>query len=308
MSYPKKSYKYIFGPVSSRRFGSSLGIDLSPDKKCCNFDCLYCELAKAKVVNAIENPPLLSDIISELKLALSEFKNIDVITLTANGEPSLYPSLKELVSEVNCLKTTQKTLILSNGTSVLDADKFEAMLGLDIVKLSLDSAVQKTFRRIDRSLENIKIENLVEKMAEFRAKFRGLLVMEVLVVKGFNDTLEEFEALNLAFEIIKPDRIDISSIDRPPAHEASGIDDEILESLAKFITASPVVVARKKALNAKLEFSLDELRKLLKLRPQSKFDVEHNFAQSSKDALETLLQNKEASRVNLAGVEFYKII
>lgn len=308
MSYPKKSYKYIFGPVSSRRFGSSLGIDLSPDKKCCNFDCLYCELAKAKVVNAIENPPLLSDIISELKLALSEFKNIDVITLTANGEPSLYPSLKELVSEVNCLKTTQKTLILSNGTSVLDADKFEAMLGLDIVKLSLDSAVQKTFRRIDHSLENIKIQNLVEKMAEFRAKFRGLLVMEVLVVKGFNDTLEEFEALNLAFEIIKPDRIDISSIDRPPAHDVSGVDDEILESLAKLITAFPVVVARKKALNAKLEFSLDELRKLLKLRPQSKFDVEHNFAQSSKDALETLLQNKEASRVNLAGVEFYKII
>lgn len=308
MSYSKKSYKYIFGPVSSRRFGSSLGIDLSPNKKCCNFDCLYCELAKARVVNAIENPPLLDDIISELKLALDEFKNIDVITLTANGEPSLYPNLKELVERINCLKTTQKTLILSNGTSVLSQDKFEAMLGLDIVKLSLDSAIQKTFRRIDRSLENIKIQNLVEKMAEFRSKFKGLLVMEVLVVKGFNDTKSEFEALNLAFEIIKPDRIDISSIDRPPAHEVSGVDDEILENLARFITASPVVVAKKKALSAKLEFSLDELRKLLKLRPQSKFDVEHNFTQSSKDALVVLLKNNEVAKIDLAGVEFYKIV
>ena len=75
--------KYIFGPVSSRRFGVSLGVDLSPDEKCCNYDCLYCELKVARVVSAIKNPPKVADIISELKVAIKEFGTTDVITLTA---------------------------------------------------------------------------------------------------------------------------------------------------------------------------------------------------------------------------------
>lgn len=75
-------YKFIFGPVSSRRFGSSLGIDLSPGQKSCNFDCLYCELKKAKTIRAIKNEPNSKVIINELKNALNEFKDIDVITLT----------------------------------------------------------------------------------------------------------------------------------------------------------------------------------------------------------------------------------
>ena len=100
-------YKFIFGPVSSRRFGSSLGIDLSPDQKSCNFDCLYCELKKAKAVRTIKNEPKPEVIINELKRALGEFKDIDVITLTANGEPSLYSNLSSLITQINNIKTTQ---------------------------------------------------------------------------------------------------------------------------------------------------------------------------------------------------------
>jgi len=133
-------YKFIFGPVSSRRFGSSLGIDLSPDQKSCNFDCLYCELKKAKTLRAIKNEPNSKVIINELKNALNEFKDIDVITLTANGEPSLYSDLLNLITQINTLKTTQKSLILSNGSAVLNPNAIEALLNLDIVKFSLDSA------------------------------------------------------------------------------------------------------------------------------------------------------------------------
>ncbi|RAZ49416.1 radical SAM protein [Campylobacter hyointestinalis] len=307
MSYPKKSYKYIFGPVSSRRFGSSLGIDLSPFKKCCNFDCVYCELSRAKVVSMIEEPPLVKDIISELKEALKEFPNVDVITLTANGEPSLYPNLKELIKELNAIKTTQKTLILSNGTAVLHSDKFDALLDLDIVKFSLDSVVQKTFRKIDRAIKNYSTDLIVEKMSEFRDRFKGKLVLEVLVVSGFNDNESEFKALNKAYESIRPDRVDISSIDRPPAHDVKGVSSDLLYKLSSLITASKVCVATKKALGEKLDFSLDELRKLLKLRPQSKFDIENNFSPSSKANLDILLSNGEAKEFDLAGVMFYKI-
>ena len=75
----------IFGPINSRRFGMSLGIDLSPKQKSCNFDCVYCELKGAKPVEEIENPPRVDGIISALTESLKVYQNIDGITLTANG-------------------------------------------------------------------------------------------------------------------------------------------------------------------------------------------------------------------------------
>lgn len=301
-----KAYEFIFGPVSSRRFGSSLGIDLSPKDKCCNFDCLYCELERTKTAPSIKNSPRVNEIINELKSALDEFKNIDVITITANGEPSLYPNLKELISKINSLKQDKKSLILSNGTAVLHKDKFNALLDLDIVKFSLDSAIQKTFRRIDRNLEKIDIENLILKMAEFKDKFKGELVMEILVIEGFNDNELEFNALNLALNKILPDRVDISTIDRPPAYGVVGVCENKLYELSKLIISTPTLVATRKGLEKKLDFSKDELRKLLKLRPQSKFDIEHNFSETSKLNLESLIQNKEINISTLAGIPFYK--
>jgi len=65
-------YKYIFGPVKSRRFGVSLGIDLSPDEKSCNFDCLYCELDKAKPVPVIKKEPDPENIVNEVRDFLSK--------------------------------------------------------------------------------------------------------------------------------------------------------------------------------------------------------------------------------------------
>ncbi len=109
--------QFIFGPVNSRRFGRSLGVDLSPAIKQCNFDCLYCELAPAAPLpkqQSVIEPHL---IIKELQKHLHD--NIDVITITANGEPTLYPYLNELIKAIDAIKKDTKTLILSNG-SLLD--------------------------------------------------------------------------------------------------------------------------------------------------------------------------------------------
>lgn len=299
--------KYIFGPISSRRFGSSLGIDLSPSQKCCNYDCLYCELKKAKVTQNITNSPQICDVLDELNLALKKHKDIAVITVTANGEPSLYENLGQLIHEINKIKTTQKTLILSNGSAVLDEKKMLNLMEFDIVKFSLDSAIQKTFRKIDRSIKNYNINEMIEKMAKFRENFKGELVMEVLVLDGFNDNESEFIALNEAFKKIKPCRIDISSLDRPPAHEVNGVSIEKLHELSNLINCAPVAVVGKKALKNKVNLNKDELIKLLKLRPQSEFDIENNFSTQTKDILQDLVKQEIVLKTNLAGVSFYRI-
>ncbi|EAI8782591.1 radical SAM protein [Campylobacter upsaliensis] len=293
----------IFGPVNSRRFGLSLGVDLSGAKKQCNFDCVYCELEAAKPMKEQESVLSVEEILTELKAVLKKDVKFDVLTLTANGEPSLYPYLKELILELKKLIKDKKILILSNGTAVLDEEKMRTLMLCDIVKFSLDSANEKTFYKIDRALKGIDLSTMIEKMAEFRAKFSGALVMEILVVKGFNDNEEEFILLNDALAKIAPMRVDLSSIDRPPAYAVSGVDEMRLLELSGLISSVPVFIAKRH--KAILSFSEEELLKTLRLRPQSELDVEC-FDTKSKRNLQTLLEKGQIKSVNLAGVKFYK--
>lgn len=297
----------VFGPVSSRRFGVSLGVDLSPAQKCCNFDCVYCELTAAKPVAAIENPPSVEQVIAEVKAALAAHQHADVITLTANGEPTLYPDLARLAHELNLIKGRAKTLILSNGSGVLDPQICEALKGLDIVKFSLDSAVQKTFARIDRSGEKTRVGELVAAMAKFRREFKGELVLEILVVKGLNDTRVEFEALNAVINQILPTRVDISTIARPPAYPVKGVSRELLYELAQQISGVPCVIASAKYGDEKFELSKEELLELVRRRPQSENDVINSFSESSKLNLQELLADGKVKTVDAAGTKFYRL-
>lgn len=285
----------------------SLGIDLSPKQKSCNFDCVYCELSGAKTVETIENPPSVDEIISDLKEALKTYQNIDVITLTANGEPTLYPHLKELIAKVNELKGSAKTLILSNGSGVCDPKICEALQGLDIVKFSLDSAVQSTFKKIDRNKSGIEVSELIKAMAKFRKEFKGELVLEILVVAGFNDKEEEFIALNAAINEIAPHRVDIGTIDRPPAYNVKGVDAKKLEELAKQISGVPVNIAKAHKIEQKYNFSKEEILEMLRRRPQTTANVEENFSEHSKQILNKLLQQDMVYLADVAGVKFYKL-
>ncbi|EAK0544070.1 radical SAM protein [Campylobacter jejuni] len=299
--------KILFGPVSSRRFGRSLGIDLSPSKKQCNFDCVYCELDPKKAQEKQDEIISIDKIISEVKAMLEKNVEFDFLTLTANGEPSLYPYLNELILSLRSIAKDKKLLILSNGTAVLDEDKFNALLKLDVVKFSLDSAVAKTFYRIDRALKNIDLEKMIEKMADFRARFNGDLIMEILVVKDLNDNEEEFEALNQALKKIMPLRVDLSTIDRPPAYAVKKVSEEKLLELSKLIDSTPVLLAKRHYEGEKLSFNEEELLKMLHLRSQSEIDIEVKFDEQSKTLLNQLIKEKKVKILDLARVKFYKV-
>ncbi|WP_144666970.1 radical SAM protein [Campylobacter jejuni] len=299
--------KILFGPVSSRRFGRSLGIDLSPSKKQCNFDCVYCELDPKKAQEKQDEIISIDKIISEVKVMLEKNVEFDFLTLTANGEPSLYPYLNELILSLRSIAKDKKLLILSNGTAVLDENKFNALLKLDVVKFSLDSAVAKTFYRIDRALKNIDLEKMIEKMADFRARFNGDLIMEILVVKDLNDNEEEFKALNQALKKIMPLRVDLSTIDRPPAYAVKKVSEEKLLELSKLIDSTPVLLAKRHYEGEKLSFNEEELLKMLHLRSQSEIDIEVKFDEQSKTLLNQLIKENKVKILDLAGVKFYKV-
>ncbi|EKE4118350.1 radical SAM protein [Campylobacter coli] len=298
--------KILFGPINSRRFGRSLGIDLSPSKKQCNFDCVYCELEAQKPQEKQDEIVSVEEIILEVQGALEKNVPFDFLTLTANGEPSLYPHLDELISSLRKIAKDKKLLILSNGTVVLDQDKFNTLLKLDVVKFSLDSAISKTFYRIDRALKNINLEKMIEKMAKFKTQFKGDLVMEILVVKDLNDNEEEFIALNQALAKIAPLRVDLSTIDRPPTYAVKKISEERLLELSKLITSTPVLLPKRHYEGEKLNFNEEELLKMLHLRSQSEIDIENKLDKTSQLLLDKLIKEEKIKILNLAGVKFYK--
>ena len=296
-----------FGPIPSRRFGLSLGIDLSPGAKACNFDCLYCELSAAKPTDTIPNPPSLPEVVAAVKEALAEHPDTEVITITANGEPTLYPYLDELIDALQSIKGERKLLILSNASTIDDPKIRKTLAKLDIVKLSLDCATKRCFKRLDRPLDADRLGSIIAGMQEFRKDFRGTLVIEILVVQGINDTDEEFKALAKVLKEIHPDRVDIGTIDRPPAYAVQPVTYERLESLAEHLVGLPVTIVAKRPKPAKQHFSREDILAMLARRPLTQEDVETLFDAASKAILHRLLQEGTITKRSLNTTTFYTL-
>ncbi len=298
----------IFGPIHSRRFGKSLGVDLSPSKKQCNFDCLYCELDPAKTMDTYDDVVTVEEVTTALKSALYEHGDVDFITLTANGEPTLYPYLSELIDEINTFKGATKTLILSNAANIDDVKVQDALLKLDEVKLSLDCATQKCLQKLDRSHKGIEVENIKAGMLAFKKRYNGPLVIEILIVKTLNDSKEEIAKLNEYLLKLQPTRIDIGTIDRPPAFDVKPVSyEKLLEISHLFDSTLPVYIAsRKKAEISASSYSDEEILETLSKRPLTAEDIEALFDDESQNRVQMLLRKDKIKRVSTNGVEFYK--
>jgi wyosine [tRNA(Phe)-imidazoG37] synthetase (radical SAM superfamily) len=296
----------IFGPVNSRRFGTSLGIDLSPAKKQCNFDCLYCELDKAKTVDTQSEVVLLDDVKSALLEALARHADIDVVTVTANGEPTLYPYLDDLGEFLQALP--QKTLILSNASTIADAKIRRILSRFDTVKLSLDCASERCFKKLDRPYKSIMLESIIGGLKEFAKTFQNELIIEVLFVQGINDTEKEVAAINDVLLQINPSRIDIGTVDRPPAYDVKALSYEKLFALSHYFDASlPVtVVSRDKAKAKAQNYDEGEILNTLSKRPLTKEDIDVLFNEATKKRFDKLLNAGMIMPVVKGNHTFYK--
>jgi len=294
-----------FGPVNSRRFGISLGIDLSPNSKQCNFDCLYCELEKASTVTKQNQSIEVSKYISEVQNALVKYPETQVITITANGEPTLYPYLDELVDELNKIKEDKKILILSNASLINNIKISTILQKIDIVKLSMDCASKECFKKLDRIDKEIDYLDILDGLIKFSKDFQNEFVLEVLFVDTINNKETEINAIYKLLCTLNPSRVDIGTIDRPPAYDVNPISYNELQSIAYTMEGLNISIAHKT--KTKLDKFLDknELLNLLDKRPQTKEDIENLLNDESKIIFEDLVNNNFITTKNQAGVIFY---
>ena len=247
----------------------------------------------------------VATIIDELKEHLHD--KIDVITLTANGEPTLYPYLDALIEEIDKIKGETQTLILTNSAALVDEKVFQALLKLDQVKLSLDAVSEDIFKKIDRPHPSIKIENLVQKVIEFSELYKGKLFIEILFVHGLNDTFQEVQKLNDTLLRMKASRIDIGTIDRPPAYPVVGLSYKELHEIAMIFDSSlPVHIASRVHAEPNNSFyDKDEILNTLDKRPLTQEDVDLLFDAKSKESLSELVKEQKVLKKMVGNLEFF---
>ena len=246
----------IFGPIRSRRLGVSLGVNLSPnDGKICSFDCVYCEAGYNSQGAGTTGLPKRENVSRELEEKLSAMlaggEQLDVITFSGNGEPTLHPQFGEIIDDTIALRNKYfpnvKISVLSNSTRLADDRVVEALRKVDNNILKLDSAITSTMRLIDQpAMPSFTSEGVIEQIAQFGSQ----CVVQTMFLRGehegqkIDNTIpDEIEALIKAYKRISPREVMIYSIDRKtPEQQLEKVNREELESIAEQMRSEGIVV------------------------------------------------------------------
>lgn len=247
----------IFGPIHSRRLGSSLGVNLSPtDGKICSFDCVYCEAGYNAQGPGTTGLPRREEVARLLEQKLAEMKAtgqpLDVITFSGNGEPTLHPEFEGIIDDVIVLRDKYfpavKISVLCNSTRLGDEGVVRALNRVDNNILKLDSAITKTMRLIDRpGSPSFDSEGVTDQIARFGDK----CIVQTMLLRGEDDegnpidntTPAEVDALIEAYKRIKPAEVMLYSIDRQtPARRLQKVERDELERVAEQIRQAGIKV------------------------------------------------------------------
>ncbi|MFQ6082961.1 MAG: radical SAM protein [Candidatus Aminicenantia bacterium] len=216
----------IYGPINSRRLGKSLGINLMPVKyKLCSFNCVYCHYGSTQVLaknlhQYQKDLPTPEQFKISLEKALIDLPEIDFITFSGNGEPSLHPQFEEIVDMTVELRNKYlpqvKLAILSNSTS-LDLPKVrQALSKLDLVILKLDAGNENIYKKINRPFKEITYHQIIRDLKGIKD-----IILQTVFVAGRidNSTEEAVEDWIEKLSEIRPKQVQIYSIDRPTGDE-----------------------------------------------------------------------------------------
>lgn len=214
-------YRYIYGPITSRRLGISLGITTVPHKVC-SFDCIFCEVGKTTLLTTERKEYINAD---EILLELKDFldnnkKPIDHITFSGLGEPTLNSRLGYIIKEIKNMTDT-KVAVLSNGSLIPRDDVKYDLINADVVKFTLNAVDPVLYGKVCQNHPDIKVEEVIRGIVDFRKMFKRELWIEILLVKGVNDSIENYMDLYKALTIIRPDKIHINTVVRAPALQIS---------------------------------------------------------------------------------------
>ncbi len=236
-------YKYLFGPVPSRRLGMSLGVDLVP-KKVCSLDCVYCEVGKTTKLTLERKEYIKVDRVKEdLTNYFNNNPDPDYITFSGSGEPTLNVFIDEILQFIKENKPNVPVAVLTNGTLLHDSNVRATLLKADLVLPSLDAATEEVFNKINRPAKGLNIDTCIQALIDFRKEFKGTMWLEVFILPGYNDSKNELAEFKKAILKIQPDSIQLNTLDRPgTVSQLKGASREELQDVADYWGLDNVVI------------------------------------------------------------------
>jgi len=301
---------YLFGPVPSRRLGRSLGVDIIPLKRC-SFNCIYCQLGPTTELTS-ERVPYGSkeEFVQELVHWLENGGTANYITFAGSGEPTLNPLLGSMIEAAKKL-TSIPIAVLTNGGLFWREDVRRDIIAADFVQPTLVSAFERTFLKIHRPARTITLEKHIEGLRIFREeKKSGIYALEVMIVKGINDTPEEIDALRELIYAIKPDFVDLNTPVRPPSSkDIQPVDFDTLCEIGRKLSYPHRVLTPHAKGFLPLKVTDSKLVEILSRHPDSLEGISIILGEnieSVRSRLDKLVEERLLSKVEYSGRIYYK--
>jgi len=289
------NYKYIFGPVPSRRLGTSLGIDLMPHKTC-TLNCIYCECGKTtNLTTDIKEYVPIEEVKKEIKSYLASNKNIDYITFSGSGEPTLHSKIGEIINFLKNNYPQYKIALLTNGTLFDKEEVIDRVIDADVIMPSLDAASEKIFKKINRPHPWLNLNKIINGLVSLRKKFKGELLLEVFIIPKINENKMELQKIKEAAYLIAPDKIHINTLDRPGTElDIEPIDKASVEKIATYLNNAEFISNNKRGgknyFNNDTENKADKILSAIKRRPCTIEDI-IKFTGIEKKEAEKIINN-----------------
>lgn len=233
----------VFGPIFSRRLGTSLGINLLPEKgKICNFDCIYCECGWNKDGRDDTVIPSAAKVRADLENMLVRLQKqntkVDSITFSGDGEPTINPEFPQIIDDTLRLRDelapTAKVSVLSNATRVHLPEVFRALCKVDNPIMKIDAPTNALIERINKPAPGYDIARVVEALEQFRGNF--VLQTCMLRSREYDFDSSRPEVLDGWMDIVRrlrPREIMVYTIDRPTP--AQGLEKFTVEEMTALV-------------------------------------------------------------------------
>lgn len=300
-------YHHIMGTVMSRRLGKSLGVNLIPGK-ICSLDCVYCEAGRTQILTSERRAYFsVDEVIDELHCYINENPDIDFITYSGAGEPTLYSQLGEVSRRIKKEFGRYKLALITNGTLFYRKDVRQDAGIADLVMPSLDAVSTEVFGMVNRPEISLDNKKIIGGLCDFRQEYNGQIWLEFFVVPGVNDFPEELKLIKDAVKRINPDRLQLNSLDRPaPDNEVSAASRMHLEELKKYFADTGIfteVISRVPQDSKKTEA---EVLELLAGGAVPIEEIRNRFGDCD-NAVSNLTAEGKIEMAENAGVSFYQL-
>lgn len=304
-----QKYRYLFGPVPSRRFGRSLGVDLTPHKTCSQ-DCIFCQLGRTtnKTISRRQYVPV-DAVLAELEEWLRVDGKADYITLSGSGEPTLHSDFGHVLEFIRSM-TRIPAVLLTNGSMLCLPEVQSAACHAHIVKVSLSAWDQTSYNWVNRPHPDLDFNGLIDGQKALRSRFKGGLWMEIFLMNGINSSISDVDKIAALARQIEPDRIHLNTSIRPPAEDfAAPMTKERLSSLVHLFSPKAEIIADFAA-NKCVETcaTKEEIYAMLLRRPCTAEDIAKAFGMHVNEVfkyLGELLQEKRIGFERINRLMYY---